>query len=45
MSVGAMTINGNSFAFKPLAVFKNMPTGAPVPPNVSAKVGPLNIVG
>lgn len=45
LSVGAMTINGNSFAFKPLPVIKNMPTGAPVPPNVSAKVGPLNVYG
>jgi Tfp pilus assembly protein PilX len=45
LSVGAMTINGNSFDFKPLPVIKNMPTGAPVPPNVSAKVGPLNVVG
>lgn len=45
LSVGAMNINGNSFDFKPLPVIKNMPTGAPVPPNVSAKVGPLNIYG
>ena len=45
MSVGSMNINGNSFSFEPLPVIKNMPTGAPVPPNVSAKVGPLNIYG
>ena len=45
MSVGSMNISGNSFAFKPLPVIKNMPTGAPVPPNVSAKVGPLNVYG
>jgi hypothetical protein len=45
MSVGSMNINGNSFTFNPLPVIKNMPTGAPVPPNVSAQIGPLNVYG
>jgi hypothetical protein len=41
VSVGSMTINANTFAFKPLPVIKNMPVGAPVPPNVSATISPL----
>jgi hypothetical protein len=45
MSVGSMNIVGNSFSFKPLPVIKNMPVGAPVPPNVSAQIGPLNVYG
>lgn len=45
MSVGSMNISGNSFTFKPLPVIKNMPTGAPVPPNVSAQISALNVYG
>jgi len=41
VSVGSMTINANTFSFKPLPVIKNMPVGAPVPPNVSATISPL----
>jgi Tfp pilus assembly protein PilX len=45
MSVGSLNVIGNSFSFKPLPVIKNMPVGAPVPPNVSATISPLNIIG
>jgi Tfp pilus assembly protein PilX len=45
MSVGSMNISGNSFTFNPLPVIKNMPVGAPVPPNVSAQIGALNVYG
>lgn len=45
MSVGSMNIVGNSFSFKPLPVIKNMPVGAPVPPNVSAQIGAMNVYG
>jgi Tfp pilus assembly protein PilX len=45
MSVGAMNISGNSFTFNPLPVIKNMPVGAPVPPNVSAQIGNMNVYG
>jgi hypothetical protein len=45
MSVGSMNISGNSFSFNPLPVIKNMPVGAPVPPNVSAQIGVLNVYG
>ena len=41
VSVGSMTINANTFSFKPLPVITNMPVGAPVPPNVSATISPL----
>jgi Tfp pilus assembly protein PilX len=41
VSVGSMTILANTFSFKPLPVIKNMPVGAPVPPNVSATISPL----
>jgi hypothetical protein len=44
-SCGAMNINGNSFSFQPLPVIKNMPVGAPVPPNVSATISALNVIG
>jgi hypothetical protein len=45
VSVGSMNIIGNSFKFKPLPIIKNMPVGAPVPPNVSATISPLNVIG
>ena len=39
ISVGTLTISVNSAVIKPLPVIKNMPTGAPVPPNTSVSVG------
>jgi len=45
VSVSSMTINANTFSFKPLPVIKNMPVGAPVPPNVSASISPLTVIG
>src|SRR5579862_5885075 len=45
MSVGTINITGNTPNLEPLPVIKNMPIGAPVPPNTSASIGPLKIVG
>jgi hypothetical protein len=45
VSVGSMNITGNTFSFKPLPVIKNMPIGAPVPPNVSVTITPLTVIG
>jgi hypothetical protein len=41
LSVGSFDATFNNSTFRPLPVIKNMPTGAPVPPNTSASVGPL----
>jgi Tfp pilus assembly protein PilX len=45
MSIGKFDSSFNNAALQPLPVIKNMPAGAPVPPNTSASVGPLVIVG
>jgi Tfp pilus assembly protein PilX len=45
MSIGSMTVIANTFTFKPLPIITNMPIGAPVPPNVSATISPLNVIG
>jgi hypothetical protein len=44
-ALGSINVIGNSFVFRPLPVIKNMPVGAPVPPNVSATISPLNVIG
>ncbi|MDX6471711.1 MAG: hypothetical protein QOK22_527 [Gaiellaceae bacterium] len=41
ISIGGIDATKNGANFQPLPVIKNMPTGAPVPPNTSASVGPL----
>jgi Tfp pilus assembly protein PilX len=41
ISVGSFDNTFNNATFQPLPVIKNMPVGAPVPPNTSASVGPL----
>jgi hypothetical protein len=41
ISIGSIDSTKNNASFQPLPVIKNMPTGAPVPPNTSASVGPL----
>lgn len=41
MSIGSFDASFNNASFKPLPVIKNMPLGAPVPPNVGASIGPL----
>jgi len=43
ISIGGFGSGANNATFKPLPVIKNMPVGAPVPPNTSASVGPLVI--
>lgn len=45
VSVGSISVVGNSFKFRPLPIIKNMPVGAPVPPNVSASISPLTVIG
>jgi Tfp pilus assembly protein PilX len=45
MALGAINSGGNSFTMRPLPVIKNMPLGAPVPPNVSASISPLTVIG
>jgi len=39
VSVGTFDITGNSPSLLPLPVIKNMPTGAPVPPNSGVTIG------
>lgn len=41
VSIGSFDTTVNNATFKPLPVIKNMPTGAPIPPNTSASIGPL----
>jgi len=41
ISIGGFGSGTNNATFKPLPIIKNMPVGAPVPPNTSASVGPL----
>jgi hypothetical protein len=44
-ALGSINVIGNSFVFRPLPVIKNMPVGAPVPPNVSATISPMSVIG
>jgi Tfp pilus assembly protein PilX len=44
ISCGKFDSTFNNASFKPLPVIKNMPAGAPVPPNTSAAISPLSIV-
>jgi Tfp pilus assembly protein PilX len=41
MSIGTIYMPSNDAQLKPLPVIKNMPVGAPIPPNTNASVGPL----
>jgi hypothetical protein len=43
MSVGKFDASFNNATFKPLPVIKNMPPGAPLPPNSGATVGSMTI--
>jgi hypothetical protein len=43
ISVGTITSNMQNTTLEPLPVIKNMPLGAPVPPNVSVTIEPLVI--
>ena len=43
MSIGKFDATFNNATFKPLPVIKNMPVGAPLPPNTGAQVGSLTI--
>ena len=45
MAVGSFDSTFNNATISPLPVIKNMPVGAPVPPNVSASVSPLTVIG
>jgi hypothetical protein len=45
MSVGSFDSTFNNATIDPLPVIKNMPLGAPVPPNVSASISPLSVIG
>jgi hypothetical protein len=45
MAIGSFDASFNNASFKPLPVIKNMPVGAPVPPNVSASISPLHVYG
>jgi Tfp pilus assembly protein PilX len=45
MAIGSFDATFNNATIQPLPVIKNMPVGAPVPPNVSASVSPLTTIG
>jgi len=45
MSIGNLSVNMNNASLKPLPVIKNMPVGAPLPPNTGVTLGPLSFVG
>jgi hypothetical protein len=45
MAVGSFDSTFNNATIQPLPTIKNMPLGAPVPPNVSASISPLTIIG
>ena len=44
MSIGSLDIETNSASLKPLPVIKNMPVGAPIPPNTSVTIGALTFI-
>jgi hypothetical protein len=41
ISIGGFDATFNNASFQPLPVIKNMPTGAPLPPNTGVKIDPL----
>jgi Tfp pilus assembly protein PilX len=43
ISIGKFDASFNNATFKPLPVIKNMPVGAPLPPNTGAQVGSMTI--
>jgi Tfp pilus assembly protein PilX len=43
ISIGKFDATFNNAAFQPLPVIKNMPVGAPIPPNTGASIGTLTI--
>jgi Tfp pilus assembly protein PilX len=43
VSIGSFDATFNNASFKPLPVIKNMPTGAPIPPNTSATIGAMTV--
>jgi Tfp pilus assembly protein PilX len=43
ISIGHFDATFNNASFKPLPVIKNMPVGAPIPPNTGASIGTLTI--
>lgn len=43
ISIGKFDASFNNATFKPLPVIKNMPVGAPIPPNTGASVGSMTI--
>jgi len=45
MAIGSFDATFNNATIEPLPIIKNMPVGAPVPPNVSASISPLHIYG
>ena len=45
MALGSFDSTFNNATIDPLPVIKNMPVGAPVPPNVSASISPLTTIG
>ena len=44
MSLGTIVITGNTPNLEPLPVIKNMPVGAPVPPNTSVSIGQMSYI-
>jgi Tfp pilus assembly protein PilX len=44
MAIGSMDATFNNATLIPLPVIKNMPVGAPVPPNTSASIGTLQLL-
>jgi Tfp pilus assembly protein PilX len=43
MSIGTVTITGNTPDFYPLPVIQNMPVGAPLPPNTGVTIGTMTV--
>lgn len=43
ISIGSFDATFNNAVFKPLPVIKNMPVGAPIPPNTGASIGSMTI--
>jgi hypothetical protein len=43
ISIGKFDASFNNAVFKPLPVIKNMPVGAPIPPNSGATIGSMTI--
>jgi hypothetical protein len=43
IAIGKFDATFNNATFKPLPIIKNMPVGAPIPPNSGATVGTMTI--